>query len=349
MKNTIPHSRPFIGPAESAAVGRVLKSGMLSGGPEVPAFENEARRLFGLRHAAAVSSGTKALELALKAMDIKEGSEVLIPSFVCSALWHAVKKTGAEPVLVDCDPSTFNPCMKDAKKKVSKRTGAIIIPHLFGLPSDIRGAKALGVPLLEDCAQAAGARVGNKPCGSFGRACAVSFYATKLVSAGTGGMVLSDSAVLTDKVADLREYDGKKPDRTRENARMGELEAALGRAQLARLAGFLKRRAKIASAYDEAFSGAGCVLPVKMKGRVYYRYVLRLPEAELSGAIRQLERAGIMAARPVFRPLHLDVPCRGGFPGADEAWKTALSIPLYPALTGAEVKRILKSVRAALK
>ena len=348
MKKHIPHSRPSLGRTELLAAARVIKSGMLSGGGEVPAFEAQAVRFFGLKAAAAVSSGTKALELSLRAMGVGAGKEAIIPSFVCSALWHAVKRTGADPVPVDCDPETFNLCPAAAKKRLSRKTAAHIAPHMFGLPADIKGLINLGVPVIEDCAQAAGARYEGELCGSFGTACALSFYPTKLISSG-GGMALSDSGRLINGVKDLREYDGKRPDHARENARMGEIEAALGRAQLGRLPGFLKRRAEIAAVYDETFKELDCSLPVRSPGRIYYRYVLRVGKGKLASALNRLEKLGIRAARPVFRPLHLDVPCRGSFPGAGLAWETALSLPIYPALSRSGLSRVIAGVRAALR
>ncbi|MEE9179975.1 MAG: aminotransferase class I/II-fold pyridoxal phosphate-dependent enzyme, partial [Vicinamibacteria bacterium] len=159
----IPHSRPLIGTAEQRAVSRVLASGLLAEGQEVAGFEREMARKLGCRHAAAVSSGTAALHLALTALGIGSGDRVALPSYVCAALLHAVELVGAEPLLIDIDPSTFNLDPDDLRKRLRSRTKAVIVPHMFGLPASITEIAACGVPIIEDCALALGARYRRKP------------------------------------------------------------------------------------------------------------------------------------------------------------------------------------------
>src|SRR5262249_42077106 len=159
-----------------------------------------------------------ALELALSAMGVGAGHEVLIPAFACSALLHAVRATGAQPVLVDSEQERDHADMKDAARKRTRRTKAMIVVHNFGLPADVEGAGRLGVPLLEDLAGSLGGKAGGRRLGSFGEACILSLYATKLLTAaGEGGMVLSSDRRLVDRARDLREYDEKPADRPRQN------------------------------------------------------------------------------------------------------------------------------------
>lgn len=345
----IPHSRPSTGRGEVEAAARVLKTGLLAQGKEVSGFEKEAAAFTGLKGAVAVTSGTKALEFALKGLKAGPGDEVLIPSFVCSSLWHAVRLSGAEPVLVDCEPDTCNPSMRDAAGKLTGKTKAVILPHIFGVPSDIKGALALGIPVIEDCAQAIGASCSGRPLGSFGKACVLSFYATKLLTTGEGGMILSSASGFLDTVRDMREYDNKIPDRPRENAKMTDLQAAVGRVQLCRLKEFLRIRKSTAARYDRAFEGLAARLPAAVEGRVYYRYVLQVGRGKLGEILKSLNRMGVAARRPVFRPLHLDVARRGSFAGAQRAWETCVSLPLYPSLKESEIKTVINSVRRALK
>lgn len=343
----IPHSRPSLGPKETAAAARVIRSGKIAQGLEVAGFETQASRLLGLKSAAAVSSGTKALELALRAMGAGPGHEVLIPSYVCSALWHAVRSAGAEPVLVDSEEGGVNACMKDAARRRTRRTRAVIVAHLFGEPADLAGAEKLGVPILEDCAQSVGARWRGRPLGSIGRACALSFYATKLLTCGEGGLIASSDARLVERARDLRDYDERVPDRERGNAKLTDIQAAIGRVQLSRLAGFLAARSRLALRYGRALRGLGLGLPGQSEGRVWYRYVVAVPGGRLGALADALERRGVTARRPVFRPLHLDVACRGKFPNAERAWAQRLSLPLYPSLSAAEQERVIAAVAAA--
>ncbi len=304
----------------------------------------------GVRHAVALSSGTKALELALRACGIGRGDEVLIPTYACSALWHAVQRTGASAVLVDCDLETLNPSPEDAASRLTKRTRAVILPNLFGLPCDpVSYRLPARVKVIQDCAQAMGARLGRKSVGVTGDACVLSFYATKLMTCGEGGMLLSDSQVLTEAARDLREYDEKNPDKVRENAKPSDILSAIGREQLKKLGSFLKRRAQLAALYDRLLGGtAGLILPVRQPGRVYFRYVVRLQNAAAEKIRTRLAARGIQAEKPVFRPLHLDVPSRGRFPNAQRAYASALSLPLYPLLSQGDISRVASALRDLL-
>jgi dTDP-4-amino-4,6-dideoxygalactose transaminase len=302
------------------------------------------------RYAAATSSGLAAIHLALSALGVGSGDRVALPTYVCSALLHAVDLAGAEPLLVDVDPSTFNIDPDDLRRRLVPGVKAVIVPHMFGLPASIDEILTSGVPVIEDCAIALGARYRDKPVGSLGTLSVVSFYATKMVASGEGGMVLGDRAGFIRHVQDHRSYDGYARHRARYNYKMSDIMAALGRVQLRRLDGFIRRRRKLAERYSSALTGGPWdlpALPEAVRGHVFYRFVIRTHRA---GArfLDELAKRGVEARRPVFKPLHRYLGL-DGFPGADEAYRRAVSIPLYPSLTRNEADHVVKSVLAAGK
>ncbi|RPH81814.1 MAG: DegT/DnrJ/EryC1/StrS family aminotransferase [Nitrospiraceae bacterium] len=351
----IPHSRPAIDQEDLRAATDVLGSRQIAQGPVVERFERSMAGFFGLEGGVAVSSGTAALELALQALKIGAGDEVIMPSYVCAAPWLATQRVGVQATLVDIDLDTFNIDPLAARRAVTKKTRAIIVPHLFGLPADLTALERLGVPLIEDCAQTLGATEQGRPVGTVGRLTVCSFYATKLLCAGEGGMVLSNEGALLERVRSLREYDGAPTlDPSSFNLKLTDLQAALGLSQLGRFSAFQERRCFLAEAYRETLSSKAVVCPSVPLGRThgYYRFVMRLPHAQTDpddflNLISRLEQQGIHCRKPVFRPLHRYLH-QSGFPRSDEADRTALSIPLYPDLTDGEVRQIQQSLVKAL-
>ncbi len=347
----ISHSRPAIDQEDLRAAAEVLRSGQIAQGPWVERFERDMAAFCGLQGGVAVSSGTAALELALRALRIGAGDEVIMPSYVCPAPWLATQRVGAEARLVDIDLNTFNIDPIAACQATTTKTRAIIVPHLFGLPADLTALEQIGVPLIEDCAQTLGVREKDRLVGTIGRLTVCSFYATKLLCAGEGGMVLSNEAALLERVRSLRSYDGAATlDPSSFNLKLTDLQAALGLSQLGRFSSFHERRCVLAAAYREALSSTTAVCPSVPSGRThgYYRFVIRLPHLRnnpdgLIGLISRLEQQGIHCRMPVFRPLHHYLE-QAGFPHSDEADRTALSIPLYPDLTDDEVRQIQRSL-----
>jgi dTDP-4-amino-4,6-dideoxygalactose transaminase len=327
----------------------VLGSGHVAQGPRVEAFEQAIAARLGVAGAVAVSSGTAALHLALLALGVGAGDDVLIPSFTCAALLHAVRAAGATPRPVDVDPATFNLDPDAARRAHTSRTRAVVAVHAFGLPADVAALGTLGLPVVEDAAQALGATYRGRPVGALGQVGVLSFYATKLMTTGEGGMLVSDDRQLLAAARDLREYDEKTEDRARFNYKTTDLAAALGLAQLGRLPGFLAARQALAARYRTALGHAPLAHPAVPDDRAhaYHRYVVkgRVPAERWLPA---LEAAGVQARRPVFRPLHryLGLP---GFPGAEEAWARAVSLPIYPTLTPGELARVVAAVEAALR
>ncbi|MBI3003320.1 MAG: DegT/DnrJ/EryC1/StrS aminotransferase family protein, partial [candidate division NC10 bacterium] len=299
----IPHSRPSLGPAEVEAVAAVLRSGQVAQGPEVAAFEAEVAARMGLRGGAAVSSGTAALHLALLALKVGRGDAVLIPSYTCAALLQAVRLAGAEPVLADVNPESGNLDPAAARRARTPRCRVLVPVHSFGWPADVEALRDLGLPIIEDCAQALGATAAGRPVGSRGEAAVCSFYATKVIAAGEGGMVLSDRPELLAVARDLRAYDEAPDPRLRFNYKMTDIQAALGRAQLGRLDDLLARRAAIAATYRKALAEAPVALPPEVPGRIYHRFVVRVPGG-VEGQLDAFARRGIGCRRPVHTPLH---------------------------------------------
>ena len=338
---TIPHSRPTIGAEEARAAARIIESGRLAQGAAVGKFEKELSRMVGVKHAAATSSGTAALHLTLLAMEIGPGDEVIIPSYVCSALLNAVNYVGAIPVLAEIDPGTYNIDPDDVKNRLTNRTKALIVPHLFGLPANLEALAGLGVPIIEDCAQSIGATYRGEPAGSFGHAAIFSFYATKVITTGEGGMVLSKSTDLVDRIKDLREYDNRDDYKKRYNYKMADLEAAIGLCQLKRLPDFIRKRRSVARKYDRAFEKLDIRLPVNDPDHIYYRYVINL-NANLDRWINALSNKSVICARPIYKPIHRYMDLQD-YPNSQRAWETSMSIPIYPTLSDKEINLVIEA------
>ncbi len=337
--NFIPHSRPTLGEEEIKAVAAVMRSGHIAEGEAVARFEKAFAAKMGVQQAVALSSGTAALHLALLAMGIGPGHEVIIPSYVCAALLHAVQYVGALAVPAEIDPLTYNLDPDDVKKRITTRTAAIIVPHTFGLAADLDRLLHLGVPVIEDCAQALGGTYHKKPLGTFGDAAIFSFYATKMIATGEGGMVASGSPEIIARIRDLKAYDGKTADRVRYNYKMTDMQAALGEVQLARLDDFIAQRRKIARLYFKNLKALNIKLPVQVEDHVYYRFVVGL-ETDCDGFIQKLALKAMGCARPIFLPIHRHLK-RDGYPVTDKAWETSLSIPIYPSLNDSEIEQII--------
>jgi dTDP-4-amino-4,6-dideoxygalactose transaminase len=343
----IPHSRPTLSDADAECVARVVRGGQLAQGPEVAGLERELAARLGVAAAAAVSSGSAALELALRALDVGPGHEVIIPTFACDAVYHAVTRCGATPVLADADPETLGLSPADAGRRRTARTRAAIVVHPFGLAVDVGAFQSLGVALVEDCAQTLGATLGGHRVGTRGGLAVCSFYATKLLTTGEGGAV-AGPADLVARARDARDYDERTELTPRFNYKMTDMQAALGRSQLARLDAFIARRRAIAARYRAGLSRAPrCRVPADAGERhVYHRFVVAV-DRPLEPVLAHLERRGVAARRPVFRPIHRALGL-SGFPDADQLWSQCLSLPCYPLLTDAEVDRVVTALAEAL-
>ena len=352
MKSTIkipfiPHSRPFVGTREKRAVNEVIGSLQLAEGEQVRSLEKELSTFVGHDYGVAVSSGTAAIYLALKALGVKKGDAVIIPSYVCTALLNAVLHADAIPALCDVDPATGNMGMQNVKKVLRKNTRAIIVPHMFGYPASAAGIAALGVPVIEDCAQCVGATIGNRRVGSMSQVSIFSFYANKLIAAGEGGMVATSDPKIARKIKESREYDNRNTYAPSFNFKLSDVHAAIARQQLEKLPAMIKKRRSTAHQYCRRFSALSHTIqmPIEEKGHgpVYYRFVVRASSGPMRDAImKKMDQAGISCRRPVFKPLHRYLN-KSGFPGAEDIFLKALSLPVYPGLNSQQIDRICET------
>lgn len=321
----IPHSKPTTGTEEAEAVARVLASGKLAQGAEVAAFEEECAAFAGRKHAVAVNSGTAALHLALLALGVGEGDRVALPSYACDALAQATSWRRATPVPCDIgEDYNLNPAC------VPSDARAVIVPHLFGATAALPKHPAI----IEDLAQSWGG-----PAGGTAPVAIASFYATKMMTTGEGGLLLTNDEGMAKLARELRDYDNRDDFRVRHAYKMTEFQAAMGRVQLRRLPAFVAHRAKIAATYHDGLAGTPLRLP-RLNDHVHFRYVVATPARESLTA--WLRERGIGACRPVYRPLHLAVG--GECPRAGEAHESNVSLPIYPALSPTEVEFVIQSV-----
>lgn len=335
MKIAIPHSSPTLGPEEAEAASRVIASGRVAQGAETEAFEKECAGFVGRRYGVAVSSGTAALHLALKVSRIGPGDLVAMPSYACAALVTATHMVGARAALCDC-AADFN-VPADAYPGDARAT---IVAHLFGKTASFPKSGCI----IEDIAQSIGGETGR-----IGRMTVCSFYATKLLTTGEGGMVLTDDIAVAEALRDLRDYDNRDVYQQRFAYKMTDVQAAIGRVQLRRLPGFIARRREIAGRYARELEGPPIELP-DLENHVFFRYVIRADRRETLA--EALARYGVDAKRPVYRPAHQyfkqgDNRARlaASYPCADDAHARALSLPIYPSLLDSDVDTVINSIK----
>ena len=352
---TIPLSRPLIGDAEVTAVADVLRSGHLASGRRVEQFETAFARAVQVDHALAVTSGTTALELALRALQVGPGDEVVVPSFTFIATANVVRLVGARPVFADVDPTTYCVSAETVEPHLTPRTAAVIAVHLYGNVADAEGLAALcrarDLPLIEDAAQALGGSWKGRPVGSLGTIGAFSFYPTKNITTGEGGMVTTSDPDVADRLALLRNHGSRRRyehEIIGTNARMTDIGAVIGIEQLAKLDRWQARRREIATAYDRAL-GSHVRTPAVADGVVHAYHQYTVLSDERSALQRRLQEAGIGFG------VYYETPCHRQKPYVDEgsALSTTdrlasevLSLPIRPDLTDAEVTEVIRCVNA---
>ena len=349
-------SRPQIGPEEIAAVTEVLESGMLASGQRVARFEETFAAAVGVDHAVAVGSGTAALHVGLLALGVGEGDEVVVPSFTFAASANSVRLTGATPVFADIDKSDYTIHASAIESLITPRTKAVMPVHLYGqmapMAPMVEMAREAGVDILEDAAQAHLAESDGVKAGASGRVGAFSFYPTKNMTTGEGGMITTPDPEVAERARWLRNqgmaerYEHKVIGL---NERMTEIEAALGLVQLARLPEWTERRRQIAALYRERLDPS-LVLPVEREDarHVYHQFTIAPPDRE---RIREALRvAGI--GHDVYYPkaTHQQDPYLGpeyDLPITEEMVDRVLSIPVRPDLTESEIDHIVETLNTA--
>jgi perosamine synthetase len=350
----IPAARPLIGDEERTAVDRVLRSGMIAGGPEVAAFERDfADQLVAGRECVAVSSGTAGLHLGLLAAGVGPGDEVIVPSFTFAATANAVALTGATPVFADIEPDQFCLDAGAVGAAVTERTKGIMPVHLYGHPADMTRLGAVadhhGLAIYEDAAQAHGAGWQGRPVGTFGAFGLFSLYPTKNMTSGEGGMVSCADAAQAHSIRLLRNQGMQRRYENEVvgfNARMTDIHAAIGRAQLAKLPGWTQQRQENAKFLDANLCGV--VIPPVADGavHVYHQYTIRIP-GDRDGFARALaDEHGVSTGVYYPIPSHR-LPSFGrtlDLPETERAAREVLSLPVHPALSADDLAAIATAV-----
>ncbi len=339
-----------------AAAASVLGKGAFILGPEVGAFEREWAARLGVGHAVGVANGTEAITIALRALGVGPGDEVVVPSFTFYASAEAVPPTGAAPVFCDADLETACVTAETVAAALTPSTRAVIAVDLFGNVAPIPEIAELGVPVLEDAAQAAGSTLGEAAAGSLGRAATFSFYPSKnLPACGDGGAVTTSDDEVAERVRTLRFHGSRDKVSFEEvgyNSRLDEMQAAFLRVTLGALDGWVEARRAAARAYEEAGLGALVALPRAVEGAdpAWHLYVVRHPRADDLAAA--LGEKGI-EARSYYRvPAHRQAAMAGWGAGAelpvtDELARTHLALPMGPHVGEAQVAEVVDAVRAA--
>jgi len=358
----IPIAKPLIGEEEIKAVTEVLKSGMLAQGKEVEAFEREFASYIGVKNAIAVCNGTVALDLALKALKIKSGDEVITTPFTFIASANAILYQGARPIFADIDERTYNLDPEKALEKINPRTKAILVVHLYGQPCDMKAFKEIcedhKLLLIEDCAQAHGAEFEGKKVGSFGDVATFSFYPTKNMTTAEGGMILTNDDEIAKKLRILRDQGQTRKYWHEElgyNYRMTNVAAAIGRVQLKKLEKWNEIRRRNAELLGNGLKKIDGLNPPFVDRRakhVFHQFVVRIESDQLSREelMKRLKERGIETA--VHYPLpvhHQPIYQKLGYPKeicprAIDAAKRVLSIPVHPALSEEDIAYIVRSL-----
>jgi perosamine synthetase len=365
----VPLARPVLGAEEEEAVLAVLRSGQLSLGPRVPAFEAAFAARLGARHASAVSSGTAGLHLALRAIGVEEGDEVVTSPFSFVASANAILYERARPVFVDIDPRTLCLDPDAAAATITGRTKALLPVHIFGHPADVPALERHGLPIVEDACEALGAvHADGTAVGARGHPAAFGFYANKQLTTGEGGMVTMSSAEHKARI-DSERNQGRAPDmgwldhdRLGFNYRLTDVACALGLAQLERLDGMLAARAAVAARYREALADlvarTGLALPCEDAGgdvRGWFVFVVQLPEGHDRDATMLALRERGVQSKPYLPAIHLMSFYRetfghreGEFPVAESVAARSLALPFFPELRDDQVERVAEALTAVI-
>jgi len=370
----IPINKPLLGEEEIAEVVKLLRRGALTssppeGGSYVRSFEEEFASFVGVKSAVAVNSGTAALYLSLLAIGVGPGDEVLVPSLTFAATANAVLLVGAKPVFVDVDPKTYTMDPSDLERKVGERARAVIPVHLYGLMADMDSitsiAEERGIAVIEDAAQAHGSEMRGRRAGSLGLTGCFSFYPSKVMTTGEGGMITTNDVELAEALRSLRthgqEWAGGELVVTRlgGNFRMPEIEAAIGRVQLRKLPKFLELRRRNAKLMTDLLQGLkGLDLPFEPEGyrHNWYLYTVKFEDPSLRDRVKDhLNRKGIGATIYYKTPVHLMPLYRkllntreGLLPVTEELSRRLLSLPVHHGMSEEDVRRVAEEVKEAL-
>ncbi len=366
MTDDIPLAQPVIGAREEELVLSVLQAKRLALGPMLPAFERAFAARLGAAHASAVSSGTAGLHLALRAVGVRDGSEVVTTPFSFVASANVAVYERARPVFADIDPRTLNIDPDAARDAVTSRTAALLPVHIFGYPADVAALEAFGLPIVEDACEALGAQYADGGAvGGRGHPSVFGFYPNKQMTTGEGGVVTCADHAVKGRI-DSERNQGRAPDmgwldhdRLGFNYRLSELACALGLAQLERLDALLAARAAVAAMYREALADLEeLTLPCEDAGdarRGWFVFVVQLPrDLDRDGAVRSLGQLGI-PSKPYFPAVHLMSYYRetfghreGEFPVCEDVAARSIALPFFPEMSDSQVARVAAALSEIL-
>ncbi len=366
LQDSIPLARPVIGAEEEERVLDVLRSGRLSLGPVVAQFEQAFAARLGAAHTSAVSSGTAGLHLALRAVGVSDGAEVITSPFSFVASANVALYERARPVFADIDPVTLNLDPAAAAATITDRTAALLPVHVFGYPAEIEAFERIGLPIVEDACEALGAvHADGVPVGGRGHPAVFGFYANKQLTTGEGGMIAMADVGLKQRI-DSERNQGRAPnmdwldhDRLGFNYRLSDIACALGLAQLERLDEMLAGRARVADCYRVALADIGELqLPCVDSGgnrRGWFVFVVQLPRGlDRDGVVRGLGERGI-PSKPYFPAVHLMSYYRerfghreGEFPVCEDVAARSIALPFFPQMSETQVERVAQALREVL-
>lgn len=366
MKN-IPVCEPFIGMQECKNVVDCLRTNWISSkGGYIEKFEKNFAHFCGVKYAVSATSGTAALHLALLALNIKNGDEVIVPTFTMAATIFSILYVGAKPVLVDCEPDTFNIDPKKAEALITNKTKAVLAVHLYGHPCEMDClldiARKYGIFLIEDAAEAHGAEYKGRKMGAFGIVSAFSFYANKIITTGEGGMVVTDNKKLAERCTILKDMAFSPKRRFLHfyigyNYRMTNIQAAIGVAQLAKINELIEKRRNNALYYNKYLKGVGGItLPVERSGikNVYWMYGILIDRSfrlKKDALREELKQKGI-ETRDFFIPTHrqpffkkLGIKSNNDFPVSDDISRRGFYLPSGTGLRKSEIRYVADIVK----
>lgn len=357
----IPVAKPLIGEEEKKAVAMVLESGMIACGPKVEEFEKKFAEFVGTKHAITTTSGTTALHLALLSLDIRKGDEVIVPSFSFIATVNPALFCDATPVFCDVDLKTFNIDVQKIKKLITEKTKAIMPVHLYGQPADMKPileiAEKHGLSIIGDAAQAHGSRHDDKMVGSFGDLECFSFYPTKNMTTGEGGVITTNSESLAERAYSIRNHGREKTKWGYEHGRLGynyrmtDVAAAIGIEQLKKLPKFTEKRQKNAEYLNERLTEVETPYVLKNAEHAYHQYTIKCKNR--GTLIQNLKKNeigyGIYYPKPLHFYKHLKVYGHADLKNSELLSNEVLSLPVHPALEKQDLEKIVKVVNGAFQ
>ncbi len=344
--NLIPHSKPTIRKHELKNTLECMITDYIGPGNLVLEFEKKLATYLSTPFTKAVSSGTMAFFLILKLLGIGEDDEIILPSYAPHILLNPIYYLKAKPVLVDINEHDFSPSIADIGEKLTEKTKAILIVHLFGKPVQVEPYRQLGLPVIEDSAQALGAQLDETKCGNMADYSFFSFYATKMISSGgVGGAIVSKEEDDLQKLNDLINRDDREEFSAVYPFFMSDIQAAMGITQLEQINEFINYRQKIANFYNQKLIDAGKEVPDfnTDSNRIFYRYLMKTNDLPIEETINIFKNYNIEIKKPIYKPLHRylkEAPMN--YPNSEKIFNEYVSLPIYPTLKKADAELVAK-------